>query len=257
MTKEKILLIVGCSNASGSEIDGTDDSKFNRHKSFGNVLAGKVGRNPVNIASNGLTNQGIARTVLEWFDRNYDAQTMDVMVLCAWTESLRMEMATNWPVPYDQLNPSCEFVSMTAKHFFRVNLGYKGAFPEEEEMIAKCHEFMSYPLSGAYLETISASMVLLLQYYFKLHNIEYLMCNTMYMFSRSNHTRFWLDQIDQTYYYNMLGMENSFYWKYKELGYKNAKAKYWHHDEVPHRMFANELFEFYNKYALNDIINDD
>ena len=252
MSREKVLLIIGCSNAAGSEIDGTEDSKFNRLKSFGNILAGKLGRNPINIASNGLTNQGIARTTLEWIDRNYDPKEMDLMVLCAWTESLRMEMPTFWPVPWDTLNPSCEYISPSAKHFFRVNLGYKGLHPEEQELVAKCHDFMVYPLSEIYLQTISASMVLMLQYFFKLHKIQYMMCNTMFMFLRNNHTRFYLDEIDQTYYYNMMGQENSFYWKYKDLGYKNAKAKYWHHDEVPHQLFADELFNFYNKYPVND-----
>ena len=250
--REKILLIIGCSNAAGSEIDGTEDSSFNRSKSFGNLFADYLGRRPINISSHGLTNQGIARITLEWFDKEYKPETMDVMVLCAWTESLRMEMPTEFPVPYDQLYPSCEYVSPSAKHFFRVNLGYKGAFLEEQEMISKCHDFMVYHLSGVYLETISASMVLMLQYYFKLNKIPYLMCNTMYMFSRNNHTRFYLDQIDQNYYYNMIGMDNSFYWKYKELGYLNDKAKYWHHGEVPHRLFANELIEFYNKYPVNE-----
>lgn len=39
--KEKIMLVTGCSHAGGSEIDGTEDSAYNREHSFGNVL-GKI-----------------------------------------------------------------------------------------------------------------------------------------------------------------------------------------------------------------------
>jgi hypothetical protein len=38
--------------------------------------------------------------------------------------------------------------------------------------------------------------------------------------------------------------DQSFFIKYKNLGYTNLKAKYWHHDETPHAMFADELFKF-------------
>jgi hypothetical protein len=42
----------------------------------------------------------------------------------------------------------------------------------------------------------------------------------------------------------MLENESAFYTKYKNLGYKNDKAKYWHHDEVPHQLYAAELIQF-------------
>ena len=34
MKKEKILLIAGCSHAAGSEIDGDEDSQYNRDHSL-------------------------------------------------------------------------------------------------------------------------------------------------------------------------------------------------------------------------------
>ena len=34
---EKILLIAGCSHTGGSEIDGSQDSKYNRINSFGGI----------------------------------------------------------------------------------------------------------------------------------------------------------------------------------------------------------------------------
>jgi hypothetical protein len=58
--KERVLLIAGCSHAAGSEIDGTEDSIYNRQHSFGNLLAEKLGRRPINIASSAANNQCIA-----------------------------------------------------------------------------------------------------------------------------------------------------------------------------------------------------
>jgi hypothetical protein len=36
--------------------------------------------------------------------------------------------------------------------------------------------------------------------------------------------------------------DEGFWFKYRELGYYNKKAKYWHHDETPHRLYAEELY---------------
>jgi hypothetical protein len=58
------------------------------------------------------------------------------------------------------------------------------------------------------------------------------------------HNTFYLDQIDESKYYNMLDNDQSFYTKYKNLGYTNPNAKYWHHDETPHAMYADELYNF-------------
>ena len=46
---------------------------------------------------------------------------------------------------------------------------------------------------------------------------------------------------------NMLDNEESFFWKYRDAGFENPKAKYWHHNEVPHEMFAEKLFAFWSK----------
>ena len=65
------MLIAGCSHAAGSEINGTEDSIYNRQQSFGARLASKLGYRPINIASNGASNSGIARSVLKWFEKYY------------------------------------------------------------------------------------------------------------------------------------------------------------------------------------------
>ena len=78
--KEKILLIAGCSHAAGSEIDGTEDSSYNRQYSFGNLLANKLGCRAINISSSASNNQCIARTILEWFSECYNSEIMDLEI---------------------------------------------------------------------------------------------------------------------------------------------------------------------------------
>ena len=71
------------------------------------------------------------------------------------------------------------------------------------------------------------------------------MCNTMHVFyPRDNHTSFYLEQADSSKYYNMENSSQAFYPKYRELGFVNTKAKYWHHNEGPHRLYAEELYDF-------------
>ena len=67
MKKEKILLIAGCSHAAGSEIDGNEDSQYNRDHSFGALVAKKLKRKPVSIAQVGATNTGIADKLCNGF----------------------------------------------------------------------------------------------------------------------------------------------------------------------------------------------
>ena len=79
--KEKILLIAGCSHSAGSEIDGKEDSAANRKNSFGGLIAKNLKRRPINISHVGATNSGIARQVINWFEKEYDPETMNVNVL--------------------------------------------------------------------------------------------------------------------------------------------------------------------------------
>jgi hypothetical protein len=95
-----------------------------------------------------------------------------------------------------------------------------------------------------YLEIVSANAVLQIQYFLKMHNVDYTMCNVMHMFTSDKHLDFYTSLIDTTKYMHMDDNELSFYTKYKTEGYTNPKAKYWHHNEVPHRLYADELFNF-------------
>ena len=81
MKKEKILLVAGCSHMAGSEIDGKEDSTFNRQHSFGALIAKHLGRKVIHVAQVGATNTGISRQVMQWLHKRYDPDTMNVNVV--------------------------------------------------------------------------------------------------------------------------------------------------------------------------------
>lgn len=245
MTKEKIALIAGCSHSAGSEIDGNQDSSYNRDNAFGSVLAKKLGYRPLNISVTGATNSGIARSILMWFNEHYDPETMDVYVIVGWTESSRIEIpALHRPSDYHSGNPATEWYDSSANSYLRINYGWEGHDSYEKEVVPEYHRFMEK--NEIYLEYQCANNVLMVQYYLKSLNIPYVMCNTMHMFTPDSlYISYLLQMIDTRYYYNFNTMQDeSFYWKYKNMGYENPLAKYWHHNEEPHRLYAEELYKF-------------
>jgi len=245
--KNKILLISGCSHAAGSEIDGTLDSHYNRSKSFGNQFAEKIGYTPINASIGGSNNHCISRTVLEWFSKNYNENEMDVKVLVSWTEPTRID----FPIPmdhvqYDEIrHPAADFYSMSARNYLKVNIAWKGLNDWEKSILKSCHTFMAD--SPLYFEILSANNVLQLQYFFKSLGIDYLMCNSTHLFSQDKHLDFYLDLIDKKHYYNFNNNNLAFYTKFKQQGYVNEKAVWYHHGEEPHRLYAEELHNFFTE----------
>jgi hypothetical protein len=236
----KICLIAGCSHTVGSEIDGVDDSPFNRSHSYGNLLAKKLGYTPINIAVCGYTNGAIARSVLEWFSEH---DTTDVFVLIGWTESSRIEALYEFSMWHqEQCGKYCDWFSNSSTDFLQINIGYDG-YPDREKNIQEDYKrfIVNRP---EYMEVASANLVLQLQYFLKYKNIDYLMCNTSHMFSDIKHLKFYLNCIDKKYYYNYNNNSESFYIKYSELGYTNPRAIYGHHGAEPHRLYAEELYKF-------------
>lgn len=239
---KKIMLIAGCSHAAGYEIDGSMDSVYNRGHSFGNLLAVKMGYAAVNIATGGATNTTIARDVIEWFSTEYDVATMEVFVLISWTESARIEVPFYRPTWYAEPNESASWVSKSGVDYLRVNHSWPGGNSDETESIKTAQTFMIKNLQ--YQEIVSANCVLQLQYFLKMNQVKYLMSNSMHMFTKDKHLSFYLNLIDASCYMQFDDSDNAFYWKYRNTGYINEKAKYWHHSEQPHAMYAEELFQF-------------
>jgi hypothetical protein len=241
--KNKILLIAGCSHAAGFEIDGSTDSEFNRQHSFGNVLAHKLGRTPVNIALGALSNNAIARTVINWITTQYDPSSMDVQVLVAWTESSRIDFPYSDRMDYKSANTCASFYTEITDYFLQINAGWPGINEKEKQVISYWQDFQSRHDIVCQLNSINTALQI--QYFLKMHNINYCMCNTMFMAAdTSKHLQFYLKLIDQRNYIDLLDNDKAFYWYYKNQGHNNPKAKYWHHGEVPHKLYAEKLYEF-------------
>jgi hypothetical protein len=242
----RILLVAGCSNAAGAEIDGNMDSVYNRQHCFGAELARKLDRTPINIALHGSTNGTIARTVLNWFHTQYDPATMDVVALVSWTESSRLEVSSERGYGYQTEggSPDVDWFDPTSNSYYRVNFGWKGGDDFEKEITPGYQRFMAD--NATMLESWAANYVLQLQYFFNWKKIEYLMCDTMHMFTPGNRfVQHYIDLIDSTRYFNLnKGDDATFYSKYTNMGYTNPRAKYWHHNEIPHALYAEELYNF-------------
>ena len=240
--KQKIMLIAGCSHTAGSEIDGNEDSPYNREASFGGVLAEKMGYKSVNIAEPGSTNSTIARSILQWFSSEYKPDEMEVFVVVGWTEVTRMEVPTERISWYDKHCTHWDWYPDTSRYYWRINMGWEGGDPEEKELIPKYHRFMAE--NERYLEIITLNAVLQIQYFLKSQNIDYVMCNTMQLVTENTHTKFYISCVDRTKYLDFMDNDKAFYWYYRNLGYENPKAKYWHHDDLPHSLYAERLHNF-------------
>ena len=237
------MLVAGCSHTSGSEIDGQEDSKYNRKHSYGGVLAAKMGYELCNIAEPGSTNPTIARSIIQWFKEVYDPETMEVFVVVGWTESMRMEVPTKRISWYDRHCTHWDYFANSGRHYWRINLGWMGIDPEEKELIPRYHKFMTE--NEPYLQIVSANAILQIQYLLRSLNVDYVMCNTMHLFtSNIEQIKFYVDCMDKTKYMHIMDENEVFFWKYRNLGYVNTKAKFWHHNEVPHQLFAEELYNF-------------
>lgn len=237
------MLIAGCSHTAGSELDGNEDSLYNRQHSFGGQLAFKYGYKPVNIAQNGGTNSSIARSVLNWCNQFYDKDKMKLFVLICWTESTRIEAPSKEIFWYEGSSTCVDWFDATSKHFHRINLGYNGYTEEEKELYPYFHKFIAR--NGTLMEIFSANYVLQMQYFLRSINTDYVMCNSMHMFTTPNiHLEMYTDLIDKSRYMDWDNNDLAFFWKYKNLGYVNEKAKYWHHGEIPHKMHSEDLYDF-------------
>ena len=241
----KILLIAGCSHAAGYEITGVQDCKENRAKCFGAKLAEKLGRTPVNIAMGGSSNPAISRSVMEWFNKCYDPENQDVMVLFAWTESSRVDVPY-WP-EIDYACDGIDWYPLVNRNYLQVNSGievHEGMPEKEQEKIKYFQSFIAE--HTYYLETISCNTVLQMQYFCKSLGVDYLMCNTMHMFSQNIFNFDYKQYMDKSFYMDLFENDHAFYWYYKNRGYHNELASFWHHDEAPHQLYADKLFDFWN-----------
>ena len=247
MKKEKILLIAGCSHAAGSEIDGEEDSQYNRDHSYGALVAKKLKRKPVSIAQVGATNTGISRQVMQWFHNCYNPDTMNVNVLVCWTEPTRLEIPSEKERNYQSASSDTAWYEKGSDYFYKVIIGWTGGDEEEQRYTPDLHKFMAN--QQPYLEYQTYQLILQIQFMLESFKVPYMMLNSMPFFLDDiNAIKNLLPLVDDNKYYQLNNKDEAFYWKYQKLGYVNDKAKYWHHGEEPHKLFANELINFNEDY---------
>jgi hypothetical protein len=241
MSDQRLALICGCSHTAGLEIDGQGDSEYNRANSFGSILADRLGYTPVNIALGGLSNPGILRLVQNWIHDNYTPGS-EIFVIIGWTESSRMDVPIARNMLMQGSNPHTAWYPNWNNNYIQINSGWAGADTEEQEFIKPRVDFMMDNLN--YLEILSANAALQIQYLCESLDIPYVMCDTMHNLTPSVYLAPYLKLIDYTRYMGLADADSAFYWYYRRQGYSNPKAQYWHHDETPHQLQAERLWDF-------------
>lgn len=245
--KRKVLLIVGGSDLAGCEMDGSMDSKWNRHNSFAAKLAHNKrvldGYEIVNAATSGQGNSAIVRTTLMWFRDHYDPETMDVFVVCGWTEPSRMDAPyKTGQIPYHEMYPGADYTPRENFDYLVINAGWTHGHEDQRVLSDSYVEFLL--LNPEFLELMSMNYVLQLQWFFKAHGVPYVMMNTLHMFSHDNYfLEAYYPMLDEARYFNYRDNTKSFYTKYQLEGYVNEKAEWYHHGEEPHQLYSVLLEE--------------
>lgn len=242
----KKLIVFGCSNAAGFEIYGGMDTKQNRMSSFGNLLGKKLDREVVNAGFGGASNSAIARTISRWIKNEYTEDT-DIHILIAWTESCRVEYPRIPGVDYRSGNPWADYWLAENDNFIQINMGldpdidYAGT---EKVLIEHWQNYTAAYAMTTQMEYLN--LVLQTQYLLELKGINYTMCNTMHTLEPKSYELLesYMDLVDEEHYLDFRKPENNFYWYYRNNGYVNDKALYWHHGIEPHTLYADRLFDF-------------
>lgn len=240
------MLIAGCSHTAGSEIDGTQDSAYNRQNSYGNLIAKNLGLTPVNISQCGSTNSAIARSVMEYIL----TQEKPDFVLVGWTDSIRVEAPYYRPTNYKSVNPNIDWYDSSGEDYLRISMLISNIAVEEEREITL--DYQSFTIRNEYYTEINNLMhILNLQSFLKLNKIPYFMVNTNYMFEKMHCTlRWYFKLIDILRYPNFDNNKENFYPKYKNLGYTNPVAKYGHHGLDAHLDYSNYLTQYIKEKNL-------
>lgn len=248
---KKILLIAGCSHSAGSEIDGQEDSEYNRNNSFGSQLAQKLGYASVNIAINGAANSTISRSVVDWYDANFK-NDIDLFVLVGWTESARIESPFTRNVNYKKSNISNPYLSPSCLNYLRIGTTNFNSKMEDENTVRK--EFQKFMINNLeFIEILSATYILNLQYFLECRNIKFLMVNTMGVFHTKHSTLdFYFKHFNELRYPDYANSNESFYNRYELLEYTNKNSKYKHHGIEAHKDYAECLYEYILENNLLD-----
>ena len=244
-TKQKILLVAGCSHAGGYEIDYTMDSEYNRAHSFGGQLTHShrifSDRKLINISAGAMGNSFILRSILYWFQQCYDPDLHDVFSLVAWSDSSRWEIPKELGQDILSNNPHMDWFTKKHNDYLSVQLGWihKGR-PDDEVMQETYINFITeFPEQ---MEILSFNYALQLQWFFQSKGLDYLMCDTLHNFDKNSP---WIsaEMIDKSKYIHMGEPLKSFYLEYKEL-WPNVSREYGHMGREAHEHYSQKLEKF-------------
>ena len=172
---------------------------------------------------------------------------MNVNVLVSWTEPTRLEVPSESERNYQSASHATDWYEKGSDYFYKVIIGWNGGDDEEQKHTPNLHKFMVD--HQPYLEYQTYQLILQIQYLLQAHKIPYMMLNAMPFFLDDiNAIKNLLPLVDDNKYYQLNNKDEAFYQKYQRLGYVNEKAKYWHHGEEPHKLFAEELINFNEEY---------
>ena len=133
-----LCLIAGCSHAAGFEIDGCEDSAYNRANSFGSVLASILKLTPHNIALGAQSNSAIARSVIDYIENNNSIE----FVCVGWTEMTRVSLPSGHDVDHLGSNKTVDTYTKVNSKFLEINSGWPGFTDYEKSIMPYWHEFM-------------------------------------------------------------------------------------------------------------------
>lgn len=246
----KTMLIAGCSHTAGSEIDGSQDSTYNRQHSYGNLIAKNLGYTAVNISQCGSTNSAIARSVMSYI---FQHETKPSFVLVGWTDSVRVEAPFYRPSNYNKANTAIDWYDDTGENYLRISMFINSIVVEEER--EKILDYQSFTIRNEeYTEINNLLHILNLQNFLKLQNIPYIFVNTNYIFAKMHCTlRWYFNLIDKLRYPKFDDATMNFYPRYNQLGYENPLAKYGHHGENAHLDYSQYL----TQYILENKLSED
>ena len=179
-------------------------------------------------------------------------------VLVGYTELTRIDFPSPYPIWYEEMNPAVDWYNGYMDQFMQLNSGWHGANDIERELIPYWHDYQVRHEKMMWLHTVNLQWGL--QEFLVNRDIDYTFCNTLYMYPDEGDEVFdrycgrdWA-HIDTSKYLYARDNSKCFYWYYKNKGYENVNAEYWHHSEEPHALYAEVLYDFIQNGARSDLL---
>lgn len=249
---KKVLVINGCSHTAGSEIDGAGvgDSPTCRSNSFGNLIAERVGREAINMAYPGGSNERICRSSMAWLGDNLEKilnKELDVFFLVHWTGFERFDYHFSQERFGDPDLLKIKFSSYCEDPHYQ-SFTNQSPVPDwgrrETQEVVRAYKTMFLNSFETWSDN-KIKNIISLQGILKQFNIPYWFGDSFYVDYCNTPTFQKLTKVlDTKYfpYYNRKDM--SYYWMCSDAGFKNQDTsnKLWHLGREAHKFYADWLF---------------